>query len=44
MTAVESQDLKDGDEIIVGLATARAGGPSSSSSGPGQPGGGRRPF
>jgi HlyD family secretion protein len=43
MTAVESQDLTEGDEIIVGLATARAGGPSSNSSS-GGPGGGRRPF
>jgi HlyD family secretion protein len=42
MTAVESQDLKEGDEIIVGLATARAGGPASASA-PGGPGG-RRPF
>jgi HlyD family secretion protein len=40
MTAVESQDLKEGDEIIVGLSTARAGGASSASGGPG----GRRPF
>jgi HlyD family secretion protein len=45
MTAVESQDLKEGDEIIVGLATARAGGPAASTA-PGQsgPGGARRPF
>ncbi len=42
MTAVESQDLKEGDEIIVGLATARAGGAASSASS--GPGGGRRPF
>ncbi len=39
MTAIESKDLKEGDEIIVGLATARAGGPAA-----GGPGGGRRPF
>ena len=39
MTAIESRDLKEGDEIIVGLATARAGGPAA-----GGPGGGRRPF
>jgi HlyD family secretion protein len=44
MTAVESQDLKEGDEIIVGLSTARAGGAASSASAPGGPGGGRRPF
>ncbi len=39
MTAVESRDVKEGDEIIVGLATARASGPAA-----GGPGGGRRPF
>jgi len=42
MTAVESQDLKEGDEIIVGLATARAGAAASATQG-GAPGG-RRPF
>ncbi|MGA7992622.1 MAG: hypothetical protein WCC53_14380, partial [Thermoanaerobaculia bacterium] len=39
MTAIDSADLKEGDEIIVGLATARASAPS-----PGGQGGGRRPF
>ncbi len=43
MTAIESSDLKEGDEIIVGLATARAGAASSASASPGG-GGGRRPF
>jgi len=38
-TVIETADLKDGDEIVVGLATARAGAPASA---PG--GGGRRPF
>jgi HlyD family secretion protein len=38
-TAVDSAELKEGDEIVVGLATARAGAP-----GGGRPGGGRRPF
>jgi HlyD family secretion protein len=38
-TAVDSPELKEGDEIVVGLATARAGVPASSG-----PGGGRRPF
>jgi HlyD family secretion protein len=43
LTAIRSEDLKEGDEIIVGLATARAGMPGGGSSGaPG--GGGRRPF
>ena len=37
-TVIETADLKDGDEIVVGLATARAGAPASA------PGGGRRPF
>ena len=46
MTAIESADLKEGDEIIVGLATARAGASSSGSPAGGSPagGGGRRPF
>jgi HlyD family secretion protein len=47
MTAIESADLKEGDEIIVGLATARAGAASGGSpAGGGGPGGGggRRPF
>jgi HlyD family secretion protein len=47
MTAIESADLKEGDEIIVGLATARAGASASGSpAGGGGPGGGggRRPF
>ncbi|MFI5180840.1 MAG: efflux RND transporter periplasmic adaptor subunit [Thermoanaerobaculia bacterium] len=38
LTAVESADLKEGDEIVVGLATARAGMPG------GSPAGARRPF
>jgi HlyD family secretion protein len=42
-TAVESSDLKEGDEVVVGLATARAGMPGGSPAG-GGPGGGRRPF
>jgi HlyD family secretion protein len=42
LTAIRSDDLKEGDEIIVGLATARAGVPGGGS--PGAPGGGRRPF
>jgi hypothetical protein len=37
-TAIEAPDLKEGDEIVVGLATARAGVPG------GSPAGGRRPF
>ncbi|MEO8584607.1 MAG: efflux RND transporter periplasmic adaptor subunit [Acidobacteriota bacterium] len=44
MTAIESTDLKEGDEIIVGLATARAGAAASGSSAGGPGGGGRRPF
>ena len=45
MTAIESADLKEGDEIIVGLATARANTASSGSPAGGSPGGGgRRPF
>jgi len=46
MTAIESADLKEGDEIIVGLATARAGASASGSpaGGGGPGGGGRRPF
>ena len=43
MTAIESSDLKEGDEIVVGLATARASAPGGGA-GPGGPGGGRRPF
>ncbi|MDL2719002.1 MAG: efflux RND transporter periplasmic adaptor subunit [Acidobacteriota bacterium] len=43
MTAIESADLNAGDEIIVGLATARASGPGSASPAGGA-GGGRRPF
>ena len=39
-TAIETADLKAGDEIVVGLATARAGAPAGGSPG----GGGRRPF
>ena len=42
MTAIESKNLKEGDEIIVGLATARASAPGAA--GAGGPGGGRRPF
>ena len=38
LTAVESADLKEGDEIVVGLATARAGVTG------GSPAGARRPF
>jgi hypothetical protein len=41
LTAIRSDDLKEGDEIIVSLATARAGVPGG---GTGAPGGGRRPF
>jgi len=46
MTAIESADLKEGDEISVGLATARAGASASGSpaGGGGPGGGGRRPF
>ena len=43
MTAIESKDLKEGDEIIVGLATARAGAAAAGGAG-GPGGGGRRPF
>ena len=42
LTAIRSDDLKEGDEIIVSLATARAGGPGGGTGAPG--GGGRRPF
>jgi HlyD family secretion protein len=42
-TAVESSDLKEGEEVVVGLATARAGMPGGTTGG-GGPGGGRRPF
>ncbi|HMA28496.1 MAG TPA: efflux RND transporter periplasmic adaptor subunit, partial [Thermoanaerobaculia bacterium] len=41
LTAIQTNDLKEGDEIIVSLATARAGLPGG---GTGAPGGGRRPF
>jgi len=41
LTAIRSDDIKEGDEIIVSLATARAGVPGG---GTGAPGGGRRPF
>ena len=44
MTAIESADLKEGDEIIVGLATARAGAASAPVGGSPAGGGGRRPF
>jgi hypothetical protein len=43
LTAIRADDLKEGDEVIVGLATARAGGPGGGG-GQGAPGGGRRPF
>jgi multidrug efflux pump subunit AcrA (membrane-fusion protein) len=43
LTAIRTEELKEGDEVIVGLATARAGGPGGGS-GQGSPGGGRRPF
>jgi hypothetical protein len=43
LTAIRSDDLKEGDEIIVGLATARAGVPGGGTGAPGG-GGGRRPF
>ncbi len=42
-TSIESSDLKDGEEIVVGLATARAGVPGGTPAG-GTPGGARRPF
>ena len=42
LTAIRSDELKEGDEIIVGLATARAGVPGGGAGAPG--GGGRRPF
>jgi HlyD family secretion protein len=42
LTAIRTDELKEGDEVIVGLATARAGAPSSG--GQAAPGGGRRPF
>ncbi|MBK9063221.1 MAG: efflux RND transporter periplasmic adaptor subunit [Acidobacteria bacterium] len=46
MTAIESADVKEGDEIILGLATARASssGSGSPAGGGGPGGGGRRPF
>jgi len=43
LTAVESPDLKEGEEVVVGLATARAGLPGGSPAGGGA-GGARRPF
>ena len=42
LTAIRSDELKEGDEVIVGLATAKAGGPGGG--GQAAPGGGRRPF
>lgn len=42
LTAIRTDELKEGDEVIVGLATARAGAPAGG--GQGAPGGGRRPF
>jgi HlyD family secretion protein len=42
LTAIRTDELKEGDEVIVGLATSRAGAPSSG--GQAAPGGGRRPF
>jgi HlyD family secretion protein len=42
LTAIRTDELKEGDEIIVGLATARAGAPGGGAQG--APGGGRRPF
>jgi len=42
LTAIRSDELKEGDEIVVGLATARAGAPGGGSQS--APGGGRRPF
>ncbi|MCM3877835.1 MAG: efflux RND transporter periplasmic adaptor subunit [Thermoanaerobaculia bacterium] len=42
LTAIRTDDVKEGDEVIVGLATARAGAPGGG--GQGAPGGGRRPF
>jgi HlyD family secretion protein len=48
LTAIRSDELKEGDEIVVGLATARAGGPGGGTGAPGGGGGGggggRRPF
>jgi HlyD family secretion protein len=43
-TAIESPELKDGEEIVVGLATARAGVSGGTTGGAAAPGGGRRPF
>ena len=43
LTAIRADELKEGDEVIVGLATARASGPGGGG-GQGAPGGGRRPF
>jgi multidrug efflux pump subunit AcrA (membrane-fusion protein) len=37
VTAGETPDLKPGDEVVVGLATARAGGPGGGSPGGGGP-------
>jgi HlyD family secretion protein len=42
LTAIRTDELKEGDEIVVGLATARAGVPGGGAPSPG--GGGRRPF
>jgi multidrug efflux pump subunit AcrA (membrane-fusion protein) len=42
LTAIQTNDLKEGDEIVVSLATARAGVPGGGTGAPG--GGGRRPF
>jgi len=42
LTAIRTDELKEGDEIVVGLATARAGAPGGGSQA--APGGGRRPF
>ena len=42
LTAIRTDELKEGDEVVVGLATARAGAPGGGAQG--APGGGRRPF
>jgi HlyD family secretion protein len=42
LTAIQANDLKEGDEIVVSLATARAGVPGGGTGAP--TGGGRRPF
>jgi hypothetical protein len=36
-TAIETTELKEGDEIVVGLTTAKAGLPGGSSAGGGPP-------